>query len=115
VGQPGGHGEGLTQAFATIPDRIESQQHGALDAEVRSGTTRGESAMVLEFTTSYLKDSLDILSYYKRLGKGAIAQVPDEMLCVTLDNSAVWVARIPARAGNNTLADRRSSGLSTCK
>ena len=36
--------------------------------------------MALEFTTSYLKDSIDVLRYYKRLGERAIAQVPEESL-----------------------------------
>jgi uncharacterized damage-inducible protein DinB len=36
--------------------------------------------MALEFTTSYLKDSIEVLRYYKRLAERAIAQVPDEAL-----------------------------------
>jgi hypothetical protein len=36
--------------------------------------------MALEFTTSHLKDSLALFRYYKKLGDGALAQCPDELL-----------------------------------
>jgi hypothetical protein len=41
--------------------------------------------MALEFNTSYLKDSIDVLRYYKRLAERAIAQVPDEALVAASD------------------------------
>jgi hypothetical protein len=41
--------------------------------------------MALEFTTSYLKDSIDVLRYYKRLAERAIAQLPDEVLVAGSD------------------------------
>ena len=34
--------------------------------------------MALEFTTSYLRDSLALLRYYKNLAERAMARVPDE-------------------------------------
>ena len=36
--------------------------------------------MPLAFTTSYLKDSLDLFRYYKKLAERAMAQVSDEQL-----------------------------------
>jgi uncharacterized damage-inducible protein DinB len=50
--------------------------------------------MPLEFTTSYLKDSTDILRYYKKLGERAMAQVPDEALTATLDADSNSIAII---------------------
>ena len=41
--------------------------------------------MPLEFTTSYLKDSLELFRYYKTLAERALAQVTDEELFATLD------------------------------
>ena len=41
--------------------------------------------MAHQFTTSYLKDSIDLFRYYKKLGERAIAQCPDEGLFAVLD------------------------------
>ena len=41
--------------------------------------------MALEFTTSYLQDSLSLFRYYKRLTERAMAQAPDEQLATVLD------------------------------
>jgi uncharacterized protein DUF1572 len=41
--------------------------------------------MAHELTTSYLKDSIALFRYYKKLGEGAIGQCPDEALFATLD------------------------------
>jgi hypothetical protein len=40
--------------------------------------------MALEFTTSYLKDSLAVFSYYKRLAEQAMEQVSDAHLFIEL-------------------------------
>ncbi len=50
--------------------------------------------MALEFTTSYLKDSIAILRYYKRLGEQAIAQASDDALTATLDPESNSIAII---------------------
>ena len=50
--------------------------------------------MALEFTTSYVKDAVDVLRYYKRLGERAIEQVPDAALTVTLDSESNCIALI---------------------
>jgi hypothetical protein len=36
-----------------------------------------DSGMALEFTTSYLRESLDLFRYYKELGERAMEQSPD--------------------------------------
>ena len=41
--------------------------------------------MALEFTTSYLQDSLSLFRYYKKLTERAMAQVRDEQLLTVLD------------------------------
>ncbi len=41
--------------------------------------------MALQFTTSYLEDSLAVLRYYKTQAERAIAQVADDRLFVALD------------------------------
>lgn len=57
--------------------------------------------MPLEFTTSYLKDSIDLLRYYKRLGERAMAQVPDEALLASLDAESNSIAiMVKHLAGN---------------
>jgi hypothetical protein len=63
---------------------------------------RPENAgMALEFTTSYLKDSIDVLRYYKRLGERAIAQVPDESLIAALDSESNSIAVIVKHLAGN--------------
>ncbi len=42
--------------------------------------------MALEFTTSYIQDSLAVLRYYKKLAERAIEQVTDDQLFGTLDH-----------------------------
>jgi len=48
--------------------------------------------MALEFTTSYLKDSLSLFRYYKNLADRAMAQVSDEQLTQTLDGEMNSIA-----------------------
>jgi hypothetical protein len=50
--------------------------------------------MPLEFTTSYLKDSLDLFRYYKKLAERAMAQVSDEQLFAELDEGGNSIAII---------------------
>lgn len=50
--------------------------------------------MALEFTTSYLEDSIAVLRYYKKLGERAMAQVADEQLFAALDEEANSIAII---------------------
>jgi len=59
------------------------------------------SPMALEFTTSYVKDSTDILRYYKRLGEQAIAQASDEALTATLDPESNSIAIIVKHLSGN--------------
>jgi uncharacterized damage-inducible protein DinB len=56
--------------------------------------TLQNSGMPLEFTTSYLKDSIDLLRYYKRLGDSALEQTPDEALLAALDAESNSIATI---------------------
>src|ERR1700686_1875622 len=57
--------------------------------------------MALEFTTSCLKDSVDLLRYYKRLGDRAMAQVSDEALFATMDGQSNTIAIIVKHLGGN--------------
>jgi hypothetical protein len=50
--------------------------------------------MALQFTTSYIEDSLAIFRQYKKLGERAMQQVTDEQLCTTLDDEANSIAII---------------------
>ena len=50
--------------------------------------------MALQFTTSYLEDSLALLRYYKKLAERAMEQVADEQLFTTLDAEANSIAVI---------------------
>jgi len=57
--------------------------------------------MALEFTASYVKDSLDVLRYYKHLAEGAIEQVPDEMLATAPDGESNSIATIVKHLSGN--------------
>jgi len=50
--------------------------------------------MALEFTTSYLKDSLAVFRYYKGLAERALAQLTDEQLLVAIDAESNSIALI---------------------
>src|ERR1700678_3888401 len=50
--------------------------------------------MALEFTTSYLKDSLGVFRHYKSLADRAMAQLTDEQLVVVLDEESNSIAVI---------------------
>ena len=50
--------------------------------------------MALQFTTSYIEDSLALLHYYKNLGERAIEQVADEQLFAEIDDEANSIAII---------------------
>lgn len=57
--------------------------------------------MALEFTTSYLRDSLTVLHYYKNLAERAIAQAPDEQLTATLDEEMNSIAIVVKHLAGN--------------
>ena len=50
--------------------------------------------MALEFTTSYLKDSLALFRYYKNLAERAMTQLTDEQLAAVLDDESNSIALI---------------------
>ena len=60
--------------------------------------------MALEFTASYVRDSLDILRYYKRLAEGAIEEVPDEMLAEAPDGESNSIATIVKHLSGSMLS-----------
>ena len=57
--------------------------------------------MAHQFTTSYLKDSIDLFRYYKKLGDRAIAQCPDEGLFAMLDAESNSVAIVVKHMAGN--------------
>jgi Protein of unknown function (DUF1572) len=57
--------------------------------------------MTLKFTTSHMEDSLSLFRYYKKLGEGAMAQVTDEQLFVTLDPEMNSIALIAKHMAGN--------------
>jgi hypothetical protein len=59
------------------------------------------SDMALEFTTSYVKDAVDVLRYYKRLGERAIEQVPDAALTASIDSESNCIALIVKHLSGN--------------
>lgn len=52
-------------------------------------------------TTSYLKDSIGLFHYYKKLGERAMAQCPDEGLFVTLDAESNSIAILVKHMAGN--------------
>ncbi len=57
--------------------------------------------MATEFTTSYLQDALAVLRGYKKLAEGAMAQVTDEELTVTLDSEMNSIALVVKHLAGN--------------
>jgi hypothetical protein len=57
--------------------------------------------MALEFTTSCLMDSVDLLRFYKRLGDRAMEQVSDEALFSKLDDESNSIAIIVKHLAGN--------------
>jgi beta-glucosidase-like glycosyl hydrolase len=60
--------------------------------------------MALEFTTSYLSDSLSLFRYYKKLGERAMAQVPDDQLFYSQDVDCNSIAIIVKHLAGNMLS-----------
>jgi uncharacterized damage-inducible protein DinB len=54
-----------------------------------------------QFTTSYVKDSIGLFHYYKKLGERAMAQCPDEGLFTTLDAESNSIAIIVKHMAGN--------------
>jgi hypothetical protein len=57
--------------------------------------------MALEFTTSYLKDSLAVFRQYKKMGEAAMAQVSEEHLFSLLDSESNSIALIVKHMAGN--------------
>ncbi|HET9100537.1 MAG TPA: DUF1572 family protein [Acidobacteriaceae bacterium] len=57
--------------------------------------------MALEFTTSYLEDSIVLLRYYKKLAERAIAQATDAQLYQRLDDDANSIAIVMQHMAGN--------------
>jgi hypothetical protein len=68
--------------------------------------------MALQFTTSFLEDSLGILRHYKRLAERAMEQVTDAQLFATLDPEANSIAIIVKHMVGN-MRSRWTDFLST--
>ena len=60
-----------------------------------------DSVMPLEFTTSHVKDSIDLFRHYKRLADRAMEQAPDEALFATLDEESNSIAIIVKHLAGN--------------
>jgi len=54
-----------------------------------------------QFTTSHLKDSIDLFRYYKKLGERAMAQCPDQRLFSMLDAESNSVAIVVKHMAGN--------------
>lgn len=57
--------------------------------------------MALQFTTSYIEDSLSLFRMYKRMGERAMAQALDEDLFVELDSEANSIAIVVKHMAGN--------------
>jgi hypothetical protein len=60
--------------------------------------------MALEFTTSYLADSLSLFRYYKNLAERAMAQVSDEGLLTAIDEESNSIAIIVKHLAGNMVS-----------
>lgn len=57
--------------------------------------------MAHQFTTSHLKDSIDLFQHYKKLGERAMEQCPDEGLFIALDAESNSIATIVKHMAGN--------------
>jgi uncharacterized damage-inducible protein DinB len=57
--------------------------------------------MAHQFTTSHLKDSIDLFRYYKRLAERAMEQCPDEGLFAALDGESNSIAIVVKHMAGN--------------
>ncbi|HET9085979.1 MAG TPA: DUF1572 family protein [Acidobacteriaceae bacterium] len=57
--------------------------------------------MALQFTASYLEDSIGLFRYYKQLAERAIAQVTDEQMHASLDEGANSIAIVIRHMAGN--------------
>jgi uncharacterized damage-inducible protein DinB len=57
--------------------------------------------MAVEFTTSYLADSVAVFRYYKSLAERAMAQVTDEQLTASLDEESNSIAIVVKHMAGN--------------
>jgi Protein of unknown function (DUF1572) len=57
--------------------------------------------MALQFTTSYVEDSLSILRYYKKLAERAMEQVTDDQLYALVDQESNSIAIIAKHMAGN--------------
>jgi hypothetical protein len=57
--------------------------------------------MALQFTTSYLEDSLSLFRYYKNLAERAMEQITDDQLLAVLDSEANSIAVIVKHMSGN--------------
>lgn len=57
--------------------------------------------MAHQFTTSYIEESLTVFRLYKRMAEGAMAQLSDDQLFVTLDAESNSVALIVKHMAGN--------------
>lgn len=57
--------------------------------------------MALQFTASYLEDSLSLFRYYKSLAERAMAQVTDEQLTTVIDDQSNSIAIIVKHLAGN--------------
>jgi hypothetical protein len=57
--------------------------------------------MAHQFTTSFVKDSIDLFRYYKRLGDRAMAQAPDDALFTALDPESNSIAIVVKHMAGN--------------
>jgi Protein of unknown function (DUF1572) len=60
--------------------------------------------MAHERTDSYLRDSVSLFQYYKRLGENALAQCPDNGLVATLDEENNSIAIVVKHMAGNMLS-----------
>src|SRR6266704_5612739 len=57
--------------------------------------------MTHKFSTSYVEDSISLFRYYKKLGEGAMEQVPHEQLFVALDEEMNSIAIVVKHMAGN--------------
>jgi uncharacterized damage-inducible protein DinB len=63
--------------------------------------TAENGGMAHQFTTSYVKDSIDLFRYYKNLAERAMAQCTDEALFTTIDAESNSIAIIVKHLSGN--------------
>ncbi len=92
------------RSHSSARPRIATMPNPSVPPLARLARPMQNRGMALEFTASYLKDSVSLLRYYKQLAERAIAQASDADLTTALDRESNSIAIIVKHLAGNMVS-----------